>query len=253
MTPTTYQKPEIRDSNDNIIQQGAFGKNTALSNATNDGWIDYVANDLEALNNNKADANAYLPLTGGTMTGAIKRAGVVIQNTRDNSWVGIAGGSDADKGAFLRLNGIDNAGSFSIVAKGENTNKVFLGYPDGALTWDGKLLSAPSGRILTASGTVEAVQNSYVNITSVVLDKSKSDKWFVFAHIRISADVNNIIAARLGGLSSSTIRFNGSASGGAVNGIVVNITSNTTYSLSAYTSASAQFNYIGTMWAIPLM
>lgn len=49
MTPTTYQKPEIRDANDNIIQQGAFGKNTALANSTNDGWIDYVANDLEFL------------------------------------------------------------------------------------------------------------------------------------------------------------------------------------------------------------
>ena len=47
MTPTTYQKPEIRDANDNIIQQGAFGKNTALANATNDGWIDYVANAIE--------------------------------------------------------------------------------------------------------------------------------------------------------------------------------------------------------------
>lgn len=49
MIKTTYQKPEIRDANDNIIQQGAFGKNTALANATNDGWIDYVANDLEFL------------------------------------------------------------------------------------------------------------------------------------------------------------------------------------------------------------
>ena len=49
MTPTTYQTPEIRDSNDNIIKQGSFGKNTALANSTNDGWIDYVANDLEFL------------------------------------------------------------------------------------------------------------------------------------------------------------------------------------------------------------
>lgn len=49
MQPTVYQKPEIRDANDNIIQQGAFGKNTALANSTNDGWIDYVANDLEFL------------------------------------------------------------------------------------------------------------------------------------------------------------------------------------------------------------
>ena len=49
MIKTSYQTPEIRDSNDNIVQQGAFGKNTALSNATNDGWIDYVVNNLEAL------------------------------------------------------------------------------------------------------------------------------------------------------------------------------------------------------------
>lgn len=49
MKRTTYQHPELRDANDNIIQQGAFGKNTALANSTNDGWIDYVANDLEAL------------------------------------------------------------------------------------------------------------------------------------------------------------------------------------------------------------
>lgn len=49
MKQTTFQHPELRDANDNIIQQGTFGKNTALANATNDGWIDYVANDLEAL------------------------------------------------------------------------------------------------------------------------------------------------------------------------------------------------------------
>lgn len=49
MKQTTFQHPELRDANDNIIQQGAFGKNTALANATNDGWIDYVANDLEFL------------------------------------------------------------------------------------------------------------------------------------------------------------------------------------------------------------
>ena len=49
MQKTSYQTPELRDENDVIIQQGAFGKNTALANATNDGWIDYVMNDLEAL------------------------------------------------------------------------------------------------------------------------------------------------------------------------------------------------------------
>lgn len=51
MQLTSFQNPEIRDSNDNIIQVGAFGKNTALANAQNTGWIDYVANDLVALKN----------------------------------------------------------------------------------------------------------------------------------------------------------------------------------------------------------
>lgn len=46
MIKTTYQTPELRDANDNVVQEGAFGKNTALANSTNDGWIDYVMNDL---------------------------------------------------------------------------------------------------------------------------------------------------------------------------------------------------------------
>lgn len=50
MQLTTFQKAELRDSSGNIVQQGAYGKNTALSNGTNDGWIDYVMNNLEYLN-----------------------------------------------------------------------------------------------------------------------------------------------------------------------------------------------------------
>ena len=49
MLPTVFQPPEIRDGNDNIVQQGTFGKNSPLSNSTNDGWTDYVANDLNFL------------------------------------------------------------------------------------------------------------------------------------------------------------------------------------------------------------
>lgn len=49
MRPTVFQKAELRDENDNIIQQGTYGKGSALSNTTNDAWIDYVMNNLEAL------------------------------------------------------------------------------------------------------------------------------------------------------------------------------------------------------------
>ena len=49
MKPQTFQHPEIRDENDNIIQPGAFGKNTPFCTKENDGILDYVANDLEYL------------------------------------------------------------------------------------------------------------------------------------------------------------------------------------------------------------
>ena len=49
MRKQAFQHAEIRDENDNIISNGAYGKNTALSNKQNDGWVDYVMNNLERL------------------------------------------------------------------------------------------------------------------------------------------------------------------------------------------------------------
>lgn len=49
MRKQAFQHAEIRDENDNIVNNGAYGKNTALSNKQNDGWVDYVMNNLERL------------------------------------------------------------------------------------------------------------------------------------------------------------------------------------------------------------
>lgn len=49
MRKTTYQVPELRDENDNIIQEGTFGKKSAFVNSTNQGAFDYLLNNLEAL------------------------------------------------------------------------------------------------------------------------------------------------------------------------------------------------------------
>lgn len=58
MRKQTFQHAEIRDENDNIISNGAYGKNTALSNKQNDGWVDYVMNNLERLyEKGKTDAS----------------------------------------------------------------------------------------------------------------------------------------------------------------------------------------------------
>lgn len=49
MRKTTYQVPEIRDENNNIIQEGTFGRTTAFVTADNHGVLDYLFNNLEAL------------------------------------------------------------------------------------------------------------------------------------------------------------------------------------------------------------
>ena len=49
MRPQAYQTPEIRDENDFIIQQGTFGKKTPFVNSQNDGILDYIINNLEAI------------------------------------------------------------------------------------------------------------------------------------------------------------------------------------------------------------
>lgn len=49
MKKTAYQIPELRDENNNIIQNGAFGRKTAFVTADNQGVLDYIMNDLEAL------------------------------------------------------------------------------------------------------------------------------------------------------------------------------------------------------------
>ncbi|WP_071142099.1 hypothetical protein [Acidaminococcus timonensis] len=70
MKRQAYQHPELRDANDSIIQDGAFGKKTPLANAEGTGWIDYVANDLEALHDAINGGRVYvankdaLPATG---------------------------------------------------------------------------------------------------------------------------------------------------------------------------------------------
>ena len=70
MKRQAYQHPELRDANDNIIQQGTYGKESPLVNSDNTGVLDYINNNLEALYDNLNGARIYvankaaLPATG---------------------------------------------------------------------------------------------------------------------------------------------------------------------------------------------
>lgn len=82
MKKTTYQVPEIRDENDNIIQEGTFGKKSAFVNSTNSGAFDYIVNDLEALHDAQTDSASTFTTEALTVTGTTS---VPTANSDNNS------------------------------------------------------------------------------------------------------------------------------------------------------------------------
>lgn len=70
MKRQAFQPGEIRDNNDNIIREGAYGKKTALATSDNMGILDYIINNFDALYNAINGGRVYvksaadLPKTG---------------------------------------------------------------------------------------------------------------------------------------------------------------------------------------------
>ena len=60
MKRQAYQHPELRDANDNIIQEGTYGKESPLVNGDNTGVLDYINNNFEALYDNINGARIYV-------------------------------------------------------------------------------------------------------------------------------------------------------------------------------------------------
>ena len=97
MRLTSFQTPEMRDSNDLIIQRGTYGKKTPLTNKQNTGIIDYINNNLMA--HQKAlevigitiDEEGQASLSGslmGIIEDSVNRAtNVAVQNFTQSSWV----------------------------------------------------------------------------------------------------------------------------------------------------------------------
>lgn len=95
-----------------------------------------------------------LPLTGGTMTGAIVNTGgslITIRRDTDDSYLAFFGGSTVSTGATLSLSGKDRenvGGFFQLVSKdGEGNEYTFVGRPNGNLTWLGSQVFLPAGAV----------------------------------------------------------------------------------------------------------
>lgn len=199
MIKTTYQTPEIRNSNDEIVQEGAFGKNTALSNSTNDGWIDYVMNDLEALHDSIGDSAAtldgnghvvepanlaigdedgvrlktgYLKLTGGTVAGTLNvQQNLKIQDNQENVFGGFTVPASTASAQYLLIYGGENtaAGNANMVLfpQGDGRFQLTAYSNDGANTY--RLVTDDSGN-LNWRGYSLAWKKDYLPLTGGVLN-----------------------------------------------------------------------------------
>ena len=168
MIKTTYQKPELRDSNDNIVQEGAFGKNTALSNSDNTGWIDYVVNNLEALHDTIGDSAAhldgnghvvepanlaigdedgnrlktsYLKLTGGTVSGTLNVAqNLKFQDNQENVFGGVYIPSSSATEQYAQFYGGEGTGvagaKLTLYPDGDGRFYLTAKSTDGSQTYD---------------------------------------------------------------------------------------------------------------------
>ena len=122
---------------------------------------------IEVTSGTYADAahtHAYLPLSGGTMTGAIISNSATFARRGTNAeQLILLGGSGANSalGAKLYLNGADysNSGYFMLQAGNTSGYKQLIGKPNGALTWDGYKL-APLPISGTGVGHFESVSQS---------------------------------------------------------------------------------------------
>ena len=193
MIKTSYQTPELRDANDNVVQEGAFGKNTALSNSTNDGWIDYVMNDLEALHDTIGDSaptldgnghvvepanlaigdedgvrlkTGYLKTSGGTVSGTLNIAqNLKMQDNQENVFGGMYVPASSATSQFLQIYGgetpsnnggnlqLPSDGSWTLQAKNGTTAYNLVGGTDGTLKWRGNNVAVTASPAFTGTPT----------------------------------------------------------------------------------------------------
>lgn len=178
MKQTTYQLPELRDANNNIIQEGTYGRETPLVNSDNTGVLDYINNNLMYLYNNTMGGTGGAinteTITGKTgaitnLTATTVNAGTVTADALNGPLTGNVTGD---------LNGNvtgDVTGNLTGNVKGNLTGNV-TGTADKAVAdGDGNNIvntyvtkSALATSVTTATGTVTtltATDSTLTNIT----------------------------------------------------------------------------------------
>lgn len=162
-----------------------------------------------------ADAAAlYLPLAGGTMTGAITATiAAFIKRDINTQYLQLCGGTSATDGALLSLNGkgATAPGAFTLRASDGNVSKSLVGYADGTLNWDSKplLLADFASGHLKINNRVElevAYITAAVGINSVTFDTpfTNTPRVFTQAWENDATTITNVYSLSTTGFSLRT-------------------------------------------------
>lgn len=120
-------------TNENGTPKAVEGKAPAI--------VERVENLETSVETAQATADACLPLSGGTVTGAIYGEGGIIRGKTDASDVWISGGTNSSSNSYIQINGgsrTNQAGEIILVPKTPTGSYSLRATSSGALTWGGK-------------------------------------------------------------------------------------------------------------------
>ena len=172
MKKTAYQAPELRDENNNIIQNGAFGRKTAFVTADNQGVLDYIMNDLEALKDMQAGAYMFvdsLPSTGDrTKVYVVKSTGKLYRwDAEGASWVPF---DAAVNGVGISSADMDADGTLTLnLTSGEKTRTTFKPLQEAA-----RIVNEAASSANAASSSQTNAKTSEANAKASETNAAKS-------------------------------------------------------------------------------
>lgn len=120
-------------------------------------------------------ASGNLPLSGGTMTGAISTSyAQALRKTDSNDYIQINSGVVTADGSSLVMcakgySGGIGAGVFQLTARDSNDYKILYGKPDGTLTWGGQSIPERSYGVSLTSTAGENTYTFSVNTNGAVI------------------------------------------------------------------------------------
>jgi len=163
MKRQAFQPGEIRDENDNIIREGAYGKKSAFATADNKGILDYMINNFDALKDAIDGGRVYVASTSDLpATGDVANVYIANDTGKWYYW-------DPDTSKYVTIDNARTVANEAITAR--DTAKAWAessSSPDGANDTDsstGKTQSAKSWALAAKASEANA-KTSETNATN---------------------------------------------------------------------------------------